>query len=118
MKTKTRMIESKGSGGESWDGVLKLPIPVLVARLSVYLESWLFWALDCTSWARSWSSVIERVGEGVGMFCTGPEGTGAVRDGAALMYWPLWVERKLSSLLTLSVSIQSGYAAKRSVSVL
>ena len=48
----------------------------------------------------------------------GAYGPNAARFGAALIYWPLWVERKLSSLLTLSESIQSGYAAKRSVSVL
>src|SRR5271169_4154928 len=118
MKTKTRMMESNGSGGESWDGVLKLPMPVLVESTSVYREIWVFLALDWTSSCRSWSSETARVGEGVGTFWTGPEGTGAARLGAALTYWPLWVARKLSSLFTLSESIQSGYAAKRSVSVL
>ena len=53
MKTKTRMIESNGSGGESCDGVLKAPIAPLEVSVSVYREIWLFWAFDCTSWARS-----------------------------------------------------------------
>lgn|GEM_PF-4304735 len=38
--------------------------------------------------------------------------------GAAPTTCPLWVERKSISLFTPWVSIQSGYAAKRSVSVL
>src|SRR5208337_3363637 len=109
MKTKTRMIESKGRGGESWDGVLKVPIAGLPEdRTSVYREICVFWVLDCTSSCLSWSSVTERVGDGVGTFCTTPVGTGGARPGAALTYWPLWVERNVSSLVTLWVSIQRG----------
>src|SRR5512136_95994 len=105
MKIKTRMMESNGSGGESCDGVLKLPIALLEERTSVYRDNWVFCALDRTSCSLSWSSVMESSGEGVGIFCTSPSGTGAARLGAALIYCPLWVARKLSSLFTLSESI-------------
>src|SRR5208337_830186 len=118
MKTKTRMIESKGRGGESWDGVSKFPIVLLVVEsTSMYRDIWVFFALDWTSCDRSVSSETARVGDGVGISFTSPCGTGGPRFGAALTYWPPWVERKSSSLFTDCVSIQSGYAAKRSVSL-
>jgi hypothetical protein len=53
MKIKTRIMESNGSGGDSCDGVLKLPIAPLEERASVYREICVFCAFDWTSCARS-----------------------------------------------------------------
>ncbi len=48
MKTKMRMMESNGSGGESWDGVLKFPIVLSGSSTSVYREICEFAELDFT----------------------------------------------------------------------
>ncbi len=110
MKTKMRMIESKGSGGDIWAGVLKLPM-VLVPdeSTSVYRLIRVSCCPERTSSARISSTVYPSVGDGVGTSFTSPEGTGATpRAGAALTYCPDWVARKSSSDFTLWVSIQSG----------
>ena len=119
MKTKTRMIESKGRGGESWSGVTKVPMTdSCEERTSVYRETCVFSWDDATRSCLSSSCVTPSVGEGVGIFWTVPCGTGVLLPGATRTYWPLWVAVKLSSLCTVWVSIQSGYAAKRSFSFL
>src|SRR5208337_1191161 len=117
MKTKTRMIESKGRGGESWSGVTNDPMAACPGEsTSVYRETWVFSCDDVASSCRRSSCVMPSVGEGVGTFSTGPCGNGGPHPGATCMYWPFWVAEKLSSLSTDWVSIQSGYAAKRSLS--
>ena len=117
MKTKTRMIESKGRGGESWSGVTNGPMAASPGEsTSVYWATCEFSCDDAASSSRSSSCVTPSVGDGVGTFSTGPDGTVGPRPGATCTYWPFWVAEKLSSLSTDWVSIQSGYAAKRSLS--
>src|SRR5512136_1954208 len=98
MKTKIRMMESNGRGGESWDGVLKLPIEVSTASTYVYREICGFAELVFTSSCRSSSSVNASPGDGVGISTTGPSGTGACLPGTVMTDCPLWVARKSSSL--------------------
>src|SRR5512147_423452 len=102
------MMESNGSGGESWDGVLKLPMEVSVESTSVYREIWVFTDELFTSSWRSSSREKASVGDGVGISATGPSGTGDRRPGAVTTDWPLWVARKSSSLFWGWTSIQRG----------
>jgi len=72
MKTKIRMMVSKGSGGESWAGVLKFPIVPFGATRSVYRETCVFCEEVFCSSARSSSSEYARAGAGVATLMTGP----------------------------------------------
>ncbi len=76
------MIESKGSGGESWDGVLNEPMELPDESTSVYREIWVFVDEVFTSSCRNWSAENWSVGEGVGIDFISPAGTGAPVFGA------------------------------------
>ena len=75
MKTKIRMMESNGSGGESWDGVLKLPIDLSAASTSVYREICEFAELGLHEFLPEFLLGEPRAsGDGVGIFTHRPFG--------------------------------------------